>query len=522
MTRSVIVERPRGDSGSTAKPGAGRVGRPLVLPASHREGESTAPATPDDVPETSPLHRPASTLDLTDLLQRFVTVCNIAGYAHSRGVIHRVIKPSNVLLGDFGETLLLDWGLARVAGTADFEPVAAAPLKSQISSLNSIAPGSALRPALPGLADEPGPARVSAGAEAAERALQAANSRLTVSGQVPGTPAFASPEQLLGDPSSLTARSDVYSLGATLFRILTGESLVRPDDLPQYLEQLKSGTVSGVVSRLAHVPAALSAICCKALALDPLQRYAAATELARDVERYLRDEPVPVSRESIWRRFLRWLRRHPRLSSSCAAAPAAGFGVALLASVMPGRKNEPLSVAIDEAEAGRTQAINALRSLSDNVLSSVLQQNTRLTRQQTSYLERGASQYSAFAGATGDRPDALLLKAEGLAQCGAIHCARRQMPQAERELSAASEFCSRWTRITWGWMCERVWCLPCWRRRRVIPVSISTTPRAGVCRKRMRCFPDGHWISPNAFHFVEDQPATASSKYCCRRFQPAR
>jgi hypothetical protein len=185
------------------------------------------------------------------------------------------------------------------------------------------------------------------------------------------------------------------------------------------------------------VPAALSAICCKALAVDPSQRYTAATDLARDVERYLRDEPVSVSRELLWRRFLRWLRRHPRLSSSCAAALVAGLGVALLASLMLGRKNEQLSAAIDEAKAGRTQAINALRSLSDNVVASVLQQNTRLTRQQTSYLERVASQYSAFASATGNRPDALLLKAEGLAQCGAIHCAVRQMPQAERELSAA-------------------------------------------------------------------------------------
>src|SRR5262249_3530046 len=119
-------------------------------------------------------------LALRHLLGRFVDVCNAIGYAHSRGVLHRDLKPGNILLGPYGETLVMDWGLAKPLG-AKAEPG-----------------GGGLRPA-------------SAGGTTPTRA-----------GSVLGTPQYMSPEQAAGRIEELGVASDVYSLGATLYHLLTG------------------------------------------------------------------------------------------------------------------------------------------------------------------------------------------------------------------------------------------------------------------------------------------------------------
>ncbi len=407
----------------------------------------TDPASPP--PESPKTTAPVTPLELPDLLQRFVTVCNIVAFAHSRGVIHRDIKPANILLGDFGETLVLDWGLARYNG----EPVCTPQSTPHAPREAAIA--------------EPATEEGSSGKATSDTAHHAERDEYnehnehrsfhTHSGQLLGTPSYASPEQLLGRTGEIDERSDVYSLGATLFRILTGESVFRPNDpaarndLAGHLEQIRSGALHGLADRLRSVPRPLSAICRKALSVASNGRYQSALELGSDVEHFLRDEPISIRCESVPEIAVRWLRKHPRTTSGIVASLAVGFTAALVSSLLLNQKNEQLdgvnlrlsdsndklAAAVSDSAASRDRAVSALRSLSDDVLASFLRQKRRLTGHQTTYLQRVLEHYDAFARSTDDTAEARLLKTEGLVQCGTIHLALRDVANAEPELQEA-------------------------------------------------------------------------------------
>jgi serine/threonine protein kinase/Flp pilus assembly protein TadD len=209
------------------------------------------------------------------LLRRFVDLCNAVAYAHSRGVLHRDLKPANVMLGPFGETLVIDWGLARTSGGTDTATV-----------------GSAIVPGLHGDSGD-----------------------LTQDGSVVGTPAFMSPEQALGRIAEVGPSSDVYSLGAILFALLTGKPAF-PGNAMEVLANVRLGRFAPPRQVDRAVPAALEAICLKAMALQPRERYASAKDLAADVEHWMADEPVTAYREPLTERLRRWSRRHRTAVSS--------------------------------------------------------------------------------------------------------------------------------------------------------------------------------------------------------------
>jgi serine/threonine-protein kinase len=221
------------------------------------------------------------TLELRQLLGRFVDACNAVAYAHSRGVLHRDLKPGNIMLGPYGETLVVDWGLAKPlgrpegTGSLDQEP---------------------LRPA------------------------SADRSTLTQMGSALGTPAFMSPEQAAGRLDLLGAASDVYSLGATLYCLLTGKAPFEGKDACEVLRRVQEGKPTPPHRVKWGVPSTLSSVCRKAMARTPEKRYASAADLATDVERWLADEAVSAHREPLWAQAMRWCRHHPGFAAFAGLA----------------------------------------------------------------------------------------------------------------------------------------------------------------------------------------------------------
>jgi serine/threonine protein kinase len=219
-------------------------------------------------------------LALRQLLGRFVTVCNTIAYAHSRGIVHRDLKPSNVMLGKYGETLVVDWGLAK-----QFERDAAAQAGAEET----------LRPT---------PPPASSSGETSEGGATG-----TQTGTVLGTPAYMSPEQAWGELDRISSASDIFALGAILYALLTNRVPFDGESI-EALEQARRGEFPPPRSIRRGVPPALEAICLKAMALRPADRYASALILAADVERWLADEPLTAYREPLTVRARRWGRRH--------------------------------------------------------------------------------------------------------------------------------------------------------------------------------------------------------------------
>ncbi|HEX4385547.1 MAG TPA: serine/threonine-protein kinase, partial [Myxococcales bacterium] len=210
------------------------------------------------------------------LLSQFVQLCQAIAYAHERGVIHRDIKPENVMLGAFGETVLLDWGIAKLRGHED-----------DVSGT--------LRHHKKGFDD-------------------------TQEGDVVGTPAYMSPEQALGEVDAIDEQSDVWSLGAVLYELFTGQPPFTEQNAVQLLVKIAKEKIAPVQELQPKIPRELAYICERALQRDKKQRYRTALDLADDIEAFRAGVRVTGVEYSTLELLRRWLARNVALTAVLAAA----------------------------------------------------------------------------------------------------------------------------------------------------------------------------------------------------------
>jgi WD40 repeat protein len=278
---------------------------------------------------TSSRDRRRRAVELRKLLARFVSVCQTMAYAHARGIIHRDLKPSNLLLGPYGETLVVDWGLARALGRSEGA-----------------------------LVDEP-PLTPSSG-DGSPCIAQ------TQAGSAIGTPQFMSPEQAAGRTDLTGVANDVYSLGATLYNLITGKPPFAREEIGVILAKVQRGDFLPPRQVTAEVPTALEAVCLKAMAREPAERYPTPLALAEDIEHFLADEPVSVYREPLAVRIARFLRRHQRPVAAGAIALVV-LGLALLGGTFltdQARRNEQTQKQAEETarEEAETRRLNEQQS----------------------------------------------------------------------------------------------------------------------------------------------------------------
>ena len=333
------------------------------------------------------------------LLQTFVQVCQIVAYAHSRGIIHRDLKPQNIMLGKFGETLVMDWGLARVIGRPEAT-------RAEAVGEATLIPGSG-------------------------------SSHETAMGSAIGTPAYMSPEQAAGRWDVIDHRTDVFGLGAVLYSVLTGKAPLEGSNWPEMQQRIQRGDFPRPRHVSASVNKALEAICLKAMALLPLDRYSSAAAMAIDVEHWLADEPVVAYHDHLITRSVRWLKRHRTLVSAAVIAlifalTAAGAGLFLLEG-----KNREILVERNAARtaADEAEAINAF--LTDDLLGQAdPDQNSRDKPVTVDQLLSKSAQKIEGNPKFADRPT---VEATLQLVIGKTYAKLTKIPEAEKHLRRALE-----------------------------------------------------------------------------------
>jgi hypothetical protein len=202
----------------------------------------------------------------------FGRACQAVAAAHDQGVIHRDLKPDNIMVDDFGVVYVMDWGLAKQLVEDDDS--------------------------------------------------NQSDSQRTHLGAVMGTPAYMSPEQASGHAAESDRQTDVFSLGVMLYEILTGVNPFRGESAVESMKGVMYHEPEPPRERNPRVDRTISAITMKALAKDPFKRYRSARELADDIRRYREFLPVSAIEPTKFEKLANWSRRRPRLATILATLAA--------------------------------------------------------------------------------------------------------------------------------------------------------------------------------------------------------
>ena len=256
----------------------------------------------DELDEARDLGQPSAGY-FRDVGRRFLAIAEALDQAHRAGVIHRDIKPSNILLTPEGDSKVGDFGLARLADGA----------------------------------------------------------ATTRTGDVAGTPCYMAPEQVRGEKTGNDPRTDVFSLGATLYEALTLTRAFDGDTAPQVMDQVLHTDPPDPRRHLPRVPVDLAAICLKALEKRPPRRYPDMTEMAADLRRFLEHRPVTARPPGPASRGLKWVRRHP-VASTAVALVAAALTVVSALSLRIHTQNQALAVEAETSRAALEFVVDLFRA----------------------------------------------------------------------------------------------------------------------------------------------------------------
>lgn len=287
---------------------------------------------------------------LSALLTVFQKVCDAIAFAHASGVIHRDLKPDNIMLGEYGEAQVMDWGLAKLLGQGT-----ATGVHSPVAPVDPIAVTSAEKSTL--------------GA--------------TMSGTVIGTPQYMAPEQAKGEVALMDEQTDIYSLGAILYHILTLRVPFNGRDSDEVLENVRNGNIVPFAEatpdrELPHlpggqIPSSLIAVCRKAMSLEKTRRYPAVKILQSEIEAYQNGFATAAEGASIWKLAGLFFRRHRTISWAAVALLVAG----LIFSVNLKSERDRATVASVQAQKARQIADEQRNAAEDELYTSEMLQAGR-------------------------------------------------------------------------------------------------------------------------------------------------
>jgi WD40 repeat protein/serine/threonine protein kinase len=243
---------------------------------------------------------------LTALLTVFQKLCDALAFAHARGVIHRDLKPENIMLGEYGEALVMDWGIAKVLGRES--------------------PGARIGVSVPGT---PAPPKPDEGIETVGPTLGP-----TMAGSVMGTPQYMSPEQANGDVEMMDEKTDIYSLGVILYHLLALRLPFEGRNSAEILFNVRAGKILPFAevcarTKLPHLPGgrlpgSLAAVALQAMSLNKSDRYPSVKALQTEIEAYQSGFATSAENAGVWKLASLFFRRHRTIAIAAALLLLAG------------------------------------------------------------------------------------------------------------------------------------------------------------------------------------------------------